>query len=317
MAIIGYRNGANHPLARQALRVTLPRWTYFMTPPLTDTTRAALWMTICIVIFSAMTVVIRYLTDDSIPVHQIIFVRGVVSVALLVPWFARQGLQALATRRMTLMMSRGALTSLGLMTWIYALARIPLADAVALHFTLPLFGIVLAIIILGERLTVHRWVGTAMGFSGTLVILRPGFEAVDLLSLVVLLSALAYAGTGILTKVLVRTETSAAIVFYVSAFTAVAFAIPCLFDWVSPTPLQWMMLVSIGVLNVLGQSFMNRSFAAADASFVLPFDFLRLPFAAAAGFFLFAETPDLWTLLGAAIIFGATYYVTWQERRSS
>lgn len=273
-------------------------------------------MTICIVIFSAMTVVIRFLTDDSIPVHQIIFVRGVVSVTLLVPWFARQGLQALATRRLSLMLTRGALTSIGLMTWIYALARIPLADAVALHFTLPLFGIVLAIIILGERLSIHRWVGTAIGFSGTLVILRPGLETVDVVSLVVLISALAYAGTGVLTKILVRTESSAAIVFYVSAFTAIAFAIPCLFEWAAPTGLQWLMLVSIGVLNVLGQSCMNRSFAAADASFVLPFDFLRLPFAATAGFFLFAEVPDLWTILGAGIIFGATYYMTWREKRS-
>ncbi|MBT5051174.1 MAG: DMT family transporter [Rhodospirillaceae bacterium] len=287
-----------------------------MAATLPGTTRAALWMTICIVLFSAMTVLIRFLTDDSIPVHQIIFVRGVVSVALLVPWFARQGLQALVTRRMTLMLSRGALTSIGLVLWIYALSRIPLAEAVALHFTLPLFGVVLAIIILGERLNIHRWVGTAVGFSGTLVILRPGLEAVDLVSLVVLISALAYAGTGILTKILVRTESSAAIVFYVSAFTAVAFAIPCLFDWAAPTTLQWTMLVSIGVLNVLGQSCMNRSFAAADASFVMPFDFLRLPFAAAAGFFLFSEVPDFWTILGAVIIFGATYYVTWQERRS-
>jgi drug/metabolite transporter (DMT)-like permease len=287
-----------------------------MAPQLSGTTRAALWMTTCIVIFSAMTVVIRYLAAD-IPVHQMIFVRGVVSVVLLLPWFARQGLQALATRRPVLMLARGALTSIGLMTWIYALTRMPLAEAVALHFTLPLFGIVLAIVILGERLNIHRWIGTAVGFSGTLVILRPGVEAVELVSLVVLVSALAYAGTGILTKVLVKTESSAAIVFHVSAFTAIAFAIPCLFHWAAPTPLQWIMLISIGVLNVLGQSCMNRSFAAADASFVLPFDFLRLPFAAAAGFFLFSEVPDFWTILGAAIIFGATYYVTWQERRST
>lgn len=287
-----------------------------MATPLSGTTRAALWMTTCIVMFSAMTVIIRYLTDDSIPVHQIIFVRGVVSVALLVPWFARQGLQALATRRLPMMLARGALTSIGLVTWIYALSRIPLAEAVALHFTLPLFGIVLAIVVLGEKLTIHRWIGTAVGFSGTLVILRPGVEAVDLVALVVLVSALAYAGTGILTKILVQTETSAAIVFYVSAFTAVAFAIPCLVDWAAPTPLQWLMLVSVGLFNVLGQSCMNRSFAAADASFVLPFDFLRLPFAAAAGVFLFSETLDLWTMLGAAIIFGATYYVTWREKRS-
>lgn len=273
-------------------------------------------MTTAIVFFSIMTVLIRVLTAD-IPVHQIIFVRGVVSVLLLAPLLARQGLQSLATNRFGLLMGRGLLTSLGLVTWIYAIARIPLGEAVALHFTLPLFGILLAAFFLKERLDFQRTFVTMIGFAGTLVILRPGVEAMNALSLVVLLSALAYAGTGIQTKILVRTESSAAIVFYVSAFTAVAFAIPCLFDWAEPDLIQWAMLVGIAAANVAAQSCMNRAFSAADASFVLPFDFLRLPFAVLAGFFLFAETPDVWTILGAAIIFGATYYNTRRERKRS
>ena len=285
-----------------------------MPSPLSAPTRGAMWMTTAIVLFSAMTVLIRMLTAD-IPVHQIVCVRGVVSVLLLVPWLASQGVQSLATRRFGLLMGRGVLTSIGLLTWIYAIARIPLAEAVALHFTLPLFGILLAAYFLGEKLDRQRWMVTIVGFLGTLVILRPGIESLEILSLVVLLSALAYAGTGIQTKLLVRTETSAAIVFYVSAFTAVAFGIPCLFDWVEPDLLQWSMLVGVAVFNVTAQSCMNRAFAAADASFILPFDFLRLPFAVVAGYFLFAETPDLWTIAGAAVIFGATYYNTQKERR--
>lgn len=285
-----------------------------MTAPLSASTRGALWMTMAVVLFSAMTILIRMLTAD-IPVHQIVFVRGVVSVLLLVPWLASQGLQSLATRRFGLLMGRGALTSIGLLTWIYAIARIPLAEAVALHFTLPLFGILLAAYFLHEKLTIHRGAVTLIGFLGTLVILRPGIETMDVLSLIVLVSALAYAATGVQTKMLVRTETSAAIVFYVSAFTAVAFAIPCLYQWAEPTALQWAMLVGVAGFNVTAQSCMNRAFAVADASFILPFDFLRLPFAVVAGFFLFAETPDIWTILGAAIIFGATYYNTMRERR--
>ncbi|MEE2956808.1 MAG: DMT family transporter [Pseudomonadota bacterium] len=280
---------------------------------LSASTKGAFWMTIAIVFFSAMTVLIRMLTED-IPAHQIVFVRGVASVIILIPWFTSQGLQSLSTHRFPLLMGRGALTSIGLVTWIYAIARIQLAEAVALHFTLPLFGIILAAYFLRERINIHRGAVTIIGFLGTLVILRPGIEAVDAVSLVVLFSALAYAGTGIQTKILVRTETSAAIVFYVSAFTAAAFAIPCLFKWVEPTTLQWAMLVGVAVLNVLAQSCMNRAFSAADASFVLPFDFLRLPFAVVAGLFLFDEAIDIWTIMGAAIIFGATYYNTNKER---
>ena len=273
-------------------------------------------MTIAIIFFSVMTVFIRMLTVD-IPAHQIVFIRGVFSAALLIPWLASQGLQSLYTRRFPMLMGRGVLTSIGLVTWVYGISKIPLAEAVALHFTLPLFGILLAAYFLGETLTTHRWVVTIVGFFGALVILRPGIGAVDLVSLVVLISALAYAGTGVQTKILVRTETSAAIVFYVSVFSAVAFAIPCFFSWAAPTLIQWIILIAVAVLNVFAQSCMNRAFAQADASFILPFDFLRLPFAALAGLFLFAEVPDLWTLLGAAIIFSATYYNTLRERAST
>ena len=284
-----------------------------MTAPLSASTKGALWMTVAIVLFSAMTVLIRMLAAD-IPIHQIVFVRGVVSVLLLVPWLTSQGIQSLATRRFGLLMGRGVLTSIGLLTWIYALARMPLAEAVALHFTLPLFGILLAAYFLHEKLDIQRWTVTLIGFVGTLVIVRPGVESMEIISLIVLLSALAYAGTGIQTKILVKTETSAAIVFYVSAFTAVAFAIPCLFEWAEPTAVQWAMLLGVAVFNVAAQSCMNRAFFVADASFILPFDFLRLPFAVVAGYFLFFELPDLWTIIGAAIIFGATYYNTVRER---
>jgi drug/metabolite transporter (DMT)-like permease len=272
-------------------------------------------MTVAVLFFSAMTILIRMLSN-AIPIHEMIFVRGVISVAILMPWFFRQGLQALATRRFPLLMGRATLTSIGLVAWIYALARLPLADAVALHFTLPLFGVVLALIFLREKISTHRWIATLVGFAGVLVILRPGVGTFDVVSLIVLLSALAYAGTGIVTKILVRTESSAAIVFYVSAFTAVVFAIPSLFDWVQPTIEQWAMLIAIGLFNVAGQSFLNKALSLGDASFILPFDFLRLPFAAAAGFLLFAETPDIWTLIGALIIFAATSYATWRERQA-
>ncbi len=281
---------------------------------MSGTTRGALWMTTAVVLFSMMTILIRMVGDD-IPPYEIIFVRGMVSMAILVPWLMRVGMVGLRTSRKGLLFSRGALTSIGLILWIYALTRMPLAEVVALHFTLPLFGVILAVIFLREQVDAHRWGAIALGFLGTAVILRPGVAAIDPVAFLVLASALAYAGTGVVTKILVKTESSAAIVFYVSLFTALAFAIPCAIHWVAPSPEQWAMLLAIALLNVLGQSCLNRSLTAADASFVLPFDFLRLPFAAAAGVWLFSESPDIWTFIGAGIIFGATYYPTWRERR--
>ncbi len=272
-------------------------------------------MCAAMVLFSVMTLLIRLLTDD-LPVHEMIFVRGVVSIAVLAPWIYRAGPRVLSTRRLPMLMVRSALTSVGLMTWIYALGRMQMAEAVALHFTLPIFGIVLAWLVLREKVTAHRWIATAVGFFGALVILRPGLQAIDPMALIVLFSALAYAGVAVVTKTLVRTESSTTIVFYVSFIMSAGFAIPSLFDWVSPSWTQWLMLIGIGVLNVGGQTYLNRALSVADASFLLPFDFLRLPLTGVAAFFLFSEIPDLWTVVGAAIIFGATYYSTWRERRA-
>ena len=272
-------------------------------------------MCAAMLMFSAMTVLIRLLTGE-IPVHEMIFMRGIVSIVILMPWLFRAGPRVLSTRRMPMLLVRSALTSLGLMSWIYALGRMQLADAVALHFTLPIFGIVLAMVVLREKVSAHRWIAAAVGFSGALVILRPGMQAIDPVALIVLFSALAYAGVSVVTKDLVRTESSATIVFWVSAIMSAGFGIPCLFDWTPPTVLQWLILIGIGVLNVGGQSCLNRSFSIADASFVLPFDFLRLPLTAVAAYFLFSEIPDAWTVAGALIIFGATYYTTWYERRA-
>jgi drug/metabolite transporter (DMT)-like permease len=283
-----------------------------MTIGLSATARGALWMISATILLSVMFVLIRLL-GVAIPVHEIIFVRGLVSVGLLMPWLIRQGPRALATHRLNLLLVRGAVTSVGLATWFYALAHMPFGEAVALHFTLPLFGVVLAMVCLKENVNLHRTAAAITGFLGALVILRPGMAAFNPIALVVLLSAFAYAISSIMTKVLVRTESSTAIVFNVSAFTAVVFAIPCLFHWVTPSWTQWIMLIGVAVLNVAAQTCLNRSYAAADASFVMPFDFLRLPFAVIAGLVLFAEQPDVWTIIGATIIFGATYYATWHE----
>jgi drug/metabolite transporter (DMT)-like permease len=275
--------------------------------------RGALWMGVSMVFFTAMTVIIRYLTP-AIPAHEQVFVRAVISAATVLPWLLRTGPAGLRTRQMPLMAARAACTGVGILAWIYAVGRMPLAEAVALHFTLPLFGILFAMVLLREKVSAHRWAATAVGFAGALVILRPGAQAVDTVSLVVLGSAMAYALGGITSKVLVRTESPSLIVFYMNLRLVAAFAVPSILYWVPPTTEQWVLLLVFSLTNVLAQLCITRAFAAADASFVMPFEFTRLPLTAVVGFLLFAERPGLWTWAGALVIFGAAYYVTWRER---
>jgi len=281
--------------------------------PLSGNLRGALWMLASMVFFSGMTLVIRFLSPNIPPVEQV-FVRGVVSVVLLLPWLIRTGPAGLKTRRLPMLALRAACTGVAILAWIYGIQRLPLADATALHFTIPLFAVLLAMVLLRERVVLHRWIALGIGFSGALLVLRPGFADISFAGLIVLLSALVYALGNIVSKVLVRTETPALIVFYLNALLMLAFAVPTALVWVWPSPVEWLFLLAFGLGNVLAQLCITRAFKLADLSAVLPFEFTRLPMLALAGFVLFGERPGIWTWIGAVVIFGAAYYVVWREK---
>ena len=133
------------------------------------------------------------LLADTISSVELVFLRSVFGLAFMVAALTRRGgLPRIRTNRLGMHFIRAALTYLGVATWFYALTRMDLAEAVAIHFTLPLFGIVFAIIFLNERVTPDRWIAVLVGFAGALVIIRPGAGAFDFIALVVLLSAAAY-----------------------------------------------------------------------------------------------------------------------------
>lgn len=281
--------------------------------PLSGPLRGALWMTASMVFFSAMTLVIRYLSPNIPPWEQV-FIRGIFSMMFVLPWLLRTGIDGLRTSRAPLLAVRAACTGGGILFWIYGIVNMPLAEAVSLHFTIPLFSVLLAILILGERVGRHRWTALAVGFSGALIILRPGVEAVNPVALVIMLSAAIYALGNVISKILVRTEPASLIVFYINAFLVIGFAVPSAIWWVAPSLREWGLLAIFGLGNVLAQLCINKAFAAADVSFVIPFEFTRLPMLALAGFVLFGEEPGVWTWAGALVIFGAAYYIARRER---
>ena len=286
-----------------------------MAGPPSATTRGALWVTAAMMFFSVQPVMVRYLSD-TIPATEQVFFRGVVTVVLFLPWMLRKGSQGLRTRRLGLIGVRSAFIGLGVVSFFYAVGLMPLAQVVALHFTLPLFGMVAAMIYLRERPPAHRWIATVIGFAGTLVILRPGFVPVDLVAMMVLFSALCYALGSVVTKELVRTEAPDLVVFYMNIFSVLFFAIPAWLYWVPPTYEDWILLTVLGAITLFAHICYTRGVAVAEVSYLFAFEFLRLPIAALAGLALFAEVPDIWTVIGAAVIFGATYYATWRERRA-
>lgn len=280
--------------------------------PRSDPLRGALWMVSACVFFSVLTGLIRHLSATLDP-FEIVFFRNLFSLLVMLPWLARGGFGALRTRRLPLLGVRAVIALVAMLTWFTAISWMNLADAVALSFTSPLFATVAAVFLLNEVVRLRRWTAIGVGFAGAMIILRPGFEAITPAALLVLVSAAAMAVSMCLVKILSRTESVGAIVFYMVLMLTPASLIPALFVWRTPTPEELFWLVGLGAMATLGHLCLGRAFAIADATAVLPFDFVRLPLITAIGYVVFDQTVDAWTGVGAAVIIASSVYIAHRE----
>lgn len=276
--------------------------------------RGAIWMIMGGLSLVIMAADIRYLVP-KFSILELIFLRSVISLCLILPWAIRGGAGVLRTRRLGLHVFRNAIHYLGNLGWFLGVILVPLADVAALQFTIPLFLVVMAALILRENIGPHRWWATAIGFTGMLVIVRPGYIPIGLGAVALLLSSMFYASSQTATKILSRTDSPNLVLFYMTViFVPISF-VPALFGWVTPGLGDVVPLLVLGITGFTAHFCMIRAFAAADASFVVPFDFLRLPMSAVVGFLLFQERPDMWVWIGASIIFASAYYNTRRETR--
>ncbi|MEQ8815662.1 MAG: EamA family transporter [Thalassobaculum sp.] len=276
----------------------------------------ALMMALAAAAFSIMHAGIRHLslTGEMHP-FEVAFFRVFFGFVALAPVFMRQGWAPLRTGKLKLFALRGALNAAAMLMFFYSLSITPLATVAALGFTAPLFATLLAMLLLGEVVRLRRWTAILVGFAGALIILRPGIVEVGFGPLLVIGSSVVWAVALMVIKVLTRTESSVTITAYASIFLApVALAAAAPY-WTWPGLEALAILAGLGILGTVAQTAMNQSFKLADASAVLPMDFSKLIWAAAIGFVMFGEVPDLWTWVGGALIFASATYIGIRESR--
>lgn len=274
--------------------------------------QGALWMAGAAVCFSGMIVLIRLATDALHP-FQVAFFRNLFALLFILPWVLRSGFGALKTRRLGDYTWRAITGLIAMLSWFLALSMMPMAEAVALSFTAPLFATIGAALFLNEIVRARRWSATAIGFLGVLVIVRPGVEAVSMPALLVLLSALGAAVSMLFVKSLSRTEPSTAMVAYMGIFLTPMSLVPALFVWEWPSWPVLGFMVGVAGLATIAHLCFTHAMHLADASAVIPLDYLRLPLVALFGWALFGERMDLWSWSGAAIIIASTLYIARRE----
>jgi len=277
--------------------------------------QGAIYMITAALLFAVMNATIKLAAAEGLHPFQIAFFRNSFALAFMLPWLARMGREGLRTERLKVHFWRAGIGLIAMLCWFTAVVRMPMAEAVALNFTVPLFATAGAAIFLGEVVRARRWTATIIGFLGVLIILRPGFAEITPVMALPVIAACFMAVTVLIVKSLSRTEDPMVVVLYMNLLLTPLSLIPALFVWQTPSLWALVLMALVGGCAVLAHIAFTRSFTKADASAVLPFDYARLPFVAAIGFLLFAEVPDAWTWVGAAVIAASAVYIAHRETK--
>lgn len=262
--------------------------------------------------FGTMAVLIRVASKQVHP-FEIAFLRSFFGALAAAPLLLRGGWRVLRSDRLGFYTLRCAIGAVSMLCGFWAIAHLPLAQAIALSYSSPLFVTVGAVLFLGEVVRLRRWSAVIAGFIGVLVIVRPGGADFTTASLVALLAAACSGAVTISIKFLSRSDPVDTIVL-LTTWLWVPLSLPAaLIVWQWPPASLWPLLVVVGLLGTAGQYTWTQALRLADASTLAPFSYLQLVFVAACAWLAFDETPDRWTTLGAVIVVGASLYIARRE----
>lgn len=290
---------------------------------------------VAVICFSINDVAIKFLSGDY-ALHQVVLIRSIIGsiflLAVIVP--ISGGLPALRTRRLGIHILRGSCVVFANMAFFLGLAALPLAEGVAIFFISPLVITVFSVIFLKEQVGPRRWAAIALGLVGVVIVLRPGTAAFQLASLLPLMAAFGYAALHMLTRYIGRTETAAAMSFYIQmTFIMVSAGLGLLMGdgkfagttdpslsflfraWVLPPVGDYWVLVLLGVASAFGGFFISQAYRVSEAALVAPFEYIAMPMAIVWGILVFDEWPDGVALAGIALILGSGLYMIWREAR--
>lgn len=275
--------------------------------------RGAIWVLLSAISFITLQALTKLLGGkfDSI---QLAFFRASLGGLAVLPFIFQRRLSAFQTENLRFHIGRGLFGAMAVFLMVFAVIHMPLADATAIGFTRTLFLIVLAVIFLGERVRWRRWTATVVGFSGVLLMLRPGDETFQLAAIAAMGASVCFASAHVCIKKCTTKKDHPLTVqsYYWLIATAVTF-LPALWFWVTPSWSEFFLLVLTGVVSGVAQIFTAYSLNAGEATFVAPFDFTRLIWAALFGIIFFGEGIALFTIAGAGIIIGSNIYIAHRQ----
>jgi len=264
--------------------------------------------------FGTMVAMIK-LAGQRLDVFQILLVRQLVMAVIVVPAIMRRFPGSLKTNNMGLQLLRIFLALVAMGFGFTAVVNMPLADATAIGFAKSFFVTICAIFFLNEVIGFRRWFAVIIGFTGVLIVLRPGFDEFTIYGVYALIGSAGAGAVMVVIRILTRTETTTSILTYQALGVGLAVAIPGLWFWQWPTLNEWTLLIAMGVVSYVAQMLNINAYKYGEASVMASLDYVRLIYAVLFGWLLFQNLPDFWTWFGAMIIVGASIYTIQRENR--
>jgi drug/metabolite transporter (DMT)-like permease len=303
------RAGKRHLLVRRG------RVAHRRASRLDPTLRGLLWSGTAGLLFVVLNSFLRALAMTLDP-FQVQFVRYLMGIVVMLPLVARSGLAAYRPTSIRANFTRGAVHTVGLCVWFIAIPHIPIADTTAIAFTGPIFIMLGAVLVFKEPMRWERWVASAIGFAGVLIVVAPKLTGSGgVYSLVMLVSSPIFAASYLMTKALTRNERSGVIVMW-QAISVTIFSLPlALLHWQAPSATQWLLFLLCGLLGSAAHYCLTSSYAAADISATQSVKFLDLIWAAVIGWAAFGDEPSRSTLIGGVVICASTLWIARRESR--
>lgn len=269
-------------------------------------------MLVSTVSFALMAVAIR-LASKTLDTFEIAFFRNFFGLLAAMPLLLKHGPGLLRTTQLPRYFIRCVIGVLSMFCGFWAIGHLPMAQAISLSYSSPIFVTIAAVLFLREQVRARRWTAVALGFVGVLVIVQPGSASFSAGTLVALTAAVLSGVSAIQIKQLSYSEPADRIVFYTTLLWVPLSLGPALFVWQWPHGITWLWVAASGLFGTGGHMLWTRALKLGDVSALTPITFMQLPIVAVAGWLLFDEDPSRWTVIGAAIIFAANAYIAHRE----
>ena len=260
-------------------------------------------------------VIAKFLGQQGMPVMQIVWARLFFGAWRTLPFALRlAGVRGLVPNMPLMHGVRASFMVAATAFFFWALHYLPIADTLAIFFVQPLVLTLLSPIVLGEHVGLRRWVAVLIGFIGTLIIIRPGFQELNPGVFLALGSGTCLAIYLLLTRKIAGSAPAMVTTFYTTLSGAIITSVIVLFVWVPPTPAQWGLFVLLSFIANGGHYLIVKSYDHAEASLLAPLAYTEMVMATFAGWYFFGDFPDLWTFVGVAILIACAIYISWRER---